>query len=62
MYVCTYRTFLSEFERNRPRMLIAKTRNPLSDWMSIIVRTVSYRIEWPTFLVESVFVATCREL
>ena len=41
-----------------PRMLIAITRKPLSASISRIVRTVSYRIELPTFLEESVFVAT----
>lgn len=35
------------------------TLNPLSDLMSIIVSTVSYRIALPTFLLVSVFVATC---
>jgi hypothetical protein len=39
-------------------MLIAITRRPLSDSISRIVKTVSYRIELPTFLDESVFVAT----
>ncbi len=56
----SYRTFLSEFERNLPKMLTAKTLSPLSDWMSIMQSTVSYRMAWPTFLLESVFVATYR--
>lgn len=36
------------------------TLSPLSDLMSIIVSTVSYRIAFPTFLLVSVFVATCK--
>lgn len=36
------------------------TLRPLSDLMSIIVSTVSYRIAFPTFLLVSVFVATCN--
>lgn len=36
------------------------TRSPLSDLMSIIVSTVSYRMALPTFLLVSVFVATCE--
>lgn len=39
-------------------MLIAMTRSPLSASISRTVITVSYRIELPTFLDESVFVAT----
>lgn len=38
------------------------TRSPLSDLMSIIVSTVSYKIALPTFLLVSVFVATCITL
>mgnify|MGYP007100401271 CR=1 FL=1 len=37
---------------------MAMTRRPLSASMSRIVRTVSYRIELPTFLAASVLVAT----
>jgi len=36
----THRTFLSLLERNRPRMLMAKTLKPLSDWISMMVSTV----------------------
>jgi hypothetical protein len=39
-------------------MLIAMTRNPLSASISRTVKTVSYKIELPTFFVASVFVAT----
>jgi hypothetical protein len=39
-------------------MLIAITRNPLSASISRTVKTVSYKIEFPTFLVASVLVAT----
>jgi hypothetical protein len=51
---------LSLLPKNLPKMLIAITRSPLSDSISKIVNTVSYRIEFPTFLEESVFVATCE--
>jgi hypothetical protein len=51
---------LSRLLRNFPRMLIAMTRRPLSASMSNTVETVSYRIEFPTFFVESVLVATYR--
>lgn len=51
---------LSLLPKNLPKMLIAITRSPLSDSISKIVNTVSYRIELPTFLDESVFVATCE--
>lgn len=37
---------------------MAITLNPLSASISNTVRTVSYRIELPTFFVESVLVAT----
>ena len=36
-----YRTFLSELLRKRPRILMASTRRPLSDLISVIVNTVS---------------------
>lgn len=39
-------------------MFTARTRKPLSDLIAIIERTVSYRIVLPTFLLDSVFVAT----
>ena len=35
------------------------TLSPLSDFVSIMVRTVSYKMALPTFLLVSVFVATC---
>lgn len=54
-------TFLSLFERNLPRILMARTRSPLSDWISMMVSTVSYKMAWPTFLPDSVFVATCTD-
>lgn len=38
---------------------IRHTLSPLSDFVSIMVRTVSYRMALPTFLLVSVFVATC---
>lgn len=37
------------------------TLSPLSDFVSIMVRTVSYKMALPTFLLVSVFVATCKE-
>lgn len=53
---------LSLLLKNFPRILIAITRKPLSASISRTVKTVSYRIEFPTFLVESVFVATLKKL
>ena len=41
-------------------MLTASTLRPLSDLMSMMHITVSYRIELPTFLLVSVFVAICN--
>ena len=41
-------------------MLMAKTRNPLSDWISMMVSTDSYKMACPTFLPDSVFVATYK--
>jgi len=49
---------LSLFVKNLPKILMANTRRPLSDLISMIVKTVSYNIEFPTFLADSVFVAT----
>ena len=49
---------LSRLLKNFPKMLIAMTRRPLSASISNTVITVSYKMELPTFLVESVFVAT----
>lgn len=37
-----------------------RTLSPLSDFVSIMVRTVSYKMALPTFLLVSVFVATCK--
>ena len=37
----SYRIFLSLLLRKRPSMLMARTRSPLSDMMSMIVKTVS---------------------
>lgn len=50
---------LSLFDKNFPRMFTPSTRRPESASMSRIVSTASYRMEFPTFLEESVFVATC---
>lgn len=50
--------FLSLLTKNRPRILMARTRNPLSLLISMMVRTVSYNMAWPTFLPDSVLVAT----
>lgn len=52
---------LSRLLKNFPRILMAITRNPLSASISSTVSTVSYKIEFPTFLVESVFVATWKQ-
>ena len=49
---------LSRLPKNFPRILIAITRSPFSASISRIVKTVSYKIEFPTFLADSVFVAT----
>lgn len=40
---------------------MAMTRRPLSASISRTVETVSYRIEFPTFLLPSVFVATWKD-
>lgn len=53
---------LSLLLKNFPRMLIAMTLRPLSASISRTVKTVSYRIEFPTFFVESVLVATCARM
>lgn len=60
--ILTHRILLSRLLRNLPRMLMAMTRRPLSASISNTVRTVSYRIEFPTFFVESVLVATCARI
>ena len=39
---------------------LSLTRNPASDWIPMMVKTISYRMAWPTFLLVSVFVATCK--
>ena len=57
-----YRMLLSRFPRNFPRMLIAMTRRPFSASISRIVRTVSYKMAFPTFFADSVLVATCTQL
>lgn len=49
---------LSLLLRNLPRILMAITRRPVSASISRTVRTVSYKIELPTFFDESVLVAT----
>ena len=54
----SYLILLSLLLKNFPRMLIAMTRRPPSASISRTVKTVSYKIELPTFLVESVLVAT----
>lgn len=54
-----HRMLLSRLVKNFPKILIAITRNPESASISSTVKTVSYRIELPTFLDESVLVATC---
>lgn len=59
VFKATYLILLSRLERNFPRMLTPSTRRPESASMSRIVRTASYRIEFPTFLDDSVLVATC---
>jgi len=53
-----YRMLLSLLLKNLPRMFIAMTRKPVSASISSTVSTVSYKIEFPTFFDESVFVAT----
>jgi len=53
-----YRMLLSRLLKNFPRMLIAITRRPVSASISRTVKTVSYRMAFPTFFVPSVFVAT----
>lgn len=55
----TYLIFLSLFSKNLPSILTASTLSPLSEFISIIVLQVSYRIALPTFFVLSVLVATC---
>ena len=52
---------LSRLDKNFPRILMAITRNPVSASISRTVKTVSYKIELPTFLVESVLVATYQQ-
>lgn len=59
VFKATYLIFLSVFNKNRPKILIANTLSPDSDLMSIIDNTVSYKIVFPTFLLVSVVVATC---
>lgn len=56
--IFVYRMLLSLLLKNLPRMFIAMTRKPVSASISSTVNTVSYKIEFPTFFDESVFVAT----
>lgn len=49
---------LSRFDKNFPRILIARTRNPPVASIPIIVSTHSYKIAFPAFLCDSVRVAT----
>jgi hypothetical protein len=49
---------LSRLDKNLPRILIASTRRPPLSSMLMIVSTHSYRIAFPAFLFDSVFVAT----
>jgi hypothetical protein len=49
---------LSRLDKNLPRILIASTRKPPLSSMLMIVSTHSYRIAFPAFLFDSVFVAT----
>lgn len=58
VFSATYLIFLSLFNRNLPSILMANTLKLLSDLMSMIDKTVSYRMVLPTFLLVSVFVAT----
>src|SRR5271170_101008 len=57
-----YRILLSLFARNFPRILIPMTLNGVSASISKIVKTASYKIEFPTFFELSVFVATCAKI
>src|SRR5271170_4161018 len=57
-----YRILLSLFARNFPRILIPMTRSGVSASISKIVKTASYKIEFPTFFELSVFVATCAKI
>lgn len=49
---------LSRLDKNLPKILIASTRKPPLSSILIIVSTHSYRIAFPAFLFDSVFVAT----
>lgn len=51
---------LSRLDKNRPKILIANTRKPLVASMPIIVSTHSYKIAFPAFLFDSVFVETWK--
>ena len=58
IWLLSYLMLLSLLLKNLPSMLIAMTLRPLSASISNTVKTVSYKMEFPTFLVESVLVAT----
>ena len=53
---------LSLLLKNLPRMFTPSTRRPESASISRIVSTASYKIEFPTFFDDSVFVATCARM
>mmetsp|Transcript_14919 Transcript_14919/g.36602 ORF Transcript_14919/g.36602 Transcript_14919/m.36602 type:complete len:306 (+) Transcript_14919:2877-3794(+) len=59
VFNATYRMLLSRLSRNRPNIFTARTRNPSSLSMPMIVWTHSYRMALPAFFDESVLVATC---
>ena len=49
---------LSRLRRKRPRIVVARTRRPPSPSISMIVFTHSYKMAFPAFFCDSVFVAT----
>lgn len=53
-----YRILLSRLLKNLPSMLIAMTLKPCCASISRMVKTASYKMLFPTFLLESVLVAT----
>lgn len=53
---------LSRFDKNLPKILIARTRRPLVASMPIIVSTHSYKMAFPAFLFDSVLVATYKKI
>ncbi len=58
VFRATYLMLLSLLDKNFPRMFTPRTRSPESASISKIVRTASYKMEFPTFFDDSVFVAT----